>query len=67
MKQRRQQYVLRAKNIANTMYIAPCLNGKTQATETIANAEKFDDRDNLEMKCRFQKACTGMEWEAVPV
>lgn len=41
--------------------------GKTQITDNFSDAEKFDDRDNLEMKCRFQRACTGMDWKAVPV
>ena len=63
----RNRYVLRAIGVAGDVYIAPCIHGQTQITDKITDAEKFDDRDNLAMKCRFQRAVTGMEWQAVRI
>ena len=67
MKTNRPQYVLRAMRVGNEIYIAPCLHGQTQVTDNVRDAEKFDDRDNLEIKCKFQKANTGMEWKVVRI
>jgi len=64
-KVKHSQFVMQAKAGDTTVYFAGPKNLEPSFTDNKAEAEVFDERDNPEIKARFLKAVTTLEFAAV--